>query len=358
MEVHQVLVSASVGDPVTTSALDLEGRLRQLGSSETFARRVDPALGDRVLPLEQYAERSRSDGADLIVYHVSVDEPSVSSFLRQRSEPLAVVYHSVPPFEPRAHDEAAPASRPDAVREMMTALAVRVDLAVAGTELDAAELRASGSAKVVLSPIAACGGALVDVPPDPDMAAYLACFDGPLFLFVGQLLPRNRLDWLLAAYHILVTYLEPHAHLLVVGAESPTMYRRALDTFVAELNLSRAHLVGSVTQESLAACYSVANAFVTASEDEGLCLPALEAMAFEVPVLARAFGAIPETVGGGGLLLGAADGPSVAAEAMAELVHSEKMRAELASRGRRRLRELDPDVARAELVAELRSVVA
>ena len=133
-------------------------------------------------------------------------------------------------------------------------------------------------------------------------------------------------------------------------------YRQALDVFIAELNLSGAHMVGRVSVESLVACYRRADVFVTASEHEGFCAPLLEAMAFDVPVLARAFGAIPETMAGAGLLLDADDSPLVAAEAMAALISEEGLRAELVRRGRRRIRELDAGVGRTILLGHLRSV--
>ena len=75
------------------------------------------------------------------------------------------------------------------------------------------------------------------------------------------------------------------------------------------MNLHRARIPGWLTAEQLAAYYRRADVFVTMSEHEGVCVPLLEAMSFEVPVVARAFGAIPETMGDAGLLLPAEDDP-------------------------------------------------
>lgn len=197
---------------------------------------------------------------------------------------------------------------------------------------------------------------LLAVEPDPDMAAYLSCLDGPKFLFVGGLLPRDRPDWLLASYHVLATYLEPRAHLLLAGSDRHPSYRGALDSYVAELHLRRAHLIGEVGLRSLVACYRAADVFVTASEHDGPEAPLWEAMAFDAPVLARAFAATPETLGGAGLLLGPDDGPLIAAEAMAVLAKDEKVRASLVDSGRRRLRQLDADSARAVLLGHLESI--
>ena len=62
-------------------------------------------------------------------------------------------------------------------------------------------------------------------------------------------------------------------------------------------------------------------------------MPLLEAMAFDVPVLARACAAIPETVGDGGLLLPEWAGAELVAEAIARVVEDARLRRDLVVRG-------------------------
>ncbi|HEY3701167.1 MAG TPA: glycosyltransferase family 4 protein [Acidimicrobiales bacterium] len=357
METHQVLVSALPGEIVTNCALDLQGHLRALGPSEIFAQHVDPYLADRVRRIEDYVSHSRPGGADLLVYHASIGEPMLTAFLCQRSEPVALILHHASPTRDGAPDETASSPFLGLSREPLDQLVGRVALAVAGSELEAGGLRAAGFRRVVVSPPVVDVDALRAIPSDPAMAAYLACFDGPVVLFVGELHPDERPDWLLAAYYILVTYLEPLVHFVLVGVGGRTPYRRALDTFVAEVNLSRAHMVGSVGKEALAACYRTAEVFVTASEHRGCSIPVLEAMAFDVPVLARGVAGESDSLGRAGLLLRPDHGPSVAAEAMALLIGEQTARATVANEGRRVLQSLNPSMVRANLVAQLRSAV-
>ena len=86
-----------------------------------------------------------------------------------------------------------------------------ITTAVAVSEFNAGELRSLGFRNVVVSPLVVDTDALKSVRSDKTMADYLSCFEGPVFLFVGQMLPHKRPDWLLSAYHALVTYLEPKA---------------------------------------------------------------------------------------------------------------------------------------------------
>jgi glycosyltransferase involved in cell wall biosynthesis len=64
---------------------------------------------------------------------------------------------------------------------------------------------------------------------------------------------------------------------------------------------------GPLPDADLATFYRTANAYVSLSEHEGFCVPLLEAMAMDVPVLAFAAGAVPETLGGAGVLFAPKD---------------------------------------------------
>src|SRR5262249_60208641 len=70
---------------------------------------------------------------------------------------------------------------------------------------------------------------------------------------------------------------------------------------------------GTVSQAQLAAHYRAADLFLCLSEHEGFCLPLLEAMRNDIPVVAYDAGAEGELVGDAGLLLRSRD-PLVVAE--------------------------------------------
>ena len=80
-------------------------------------------------------------------------------------------------------------------------------------------------------------------------------------------------------------------------------------------------------------------------------------MAFDVPVVARAFAAIPETLGDAGVLLPEDDDPLLLAEAVKEVLDSDGLRRSLVVKGRERLKQFEPDVARAAFAEQLLAVV-
>jgi glycosyltransferase involved in cell wall biosynthesis len=354
MEIHQIVVSASPGDAVTNAALGFQELLQRVGPSGVFARYIDPRLDGKVFPLSVYDACAHPD--DLLIYHVSIGEPEVVQFLLGRRERLVLVYHNITPPEYFAALDPAFAGLLACGRSELQLLRERAVLALAVSAYNARELEAMGYEDVRVSPLPIDAAALTTLEPDPTTVAELEALDGPLILYVGQLLPHKRPDLLLQAYHVLLTYLMPDAHLVLIGAGRNERYHHALVSLATEMNLHRARIPGWLTSEQLAAYYRRADVFATLSEHEGVCVPLLEAMSFDVPVVARPFGAIPETMGDGGLLLPVDDDPILVAEALAELLSDDALRTEIVRRGRSWLSGHDVDSGRALFLNNLLSV--
>ena len=94
-----------------------------------------------------------------------------------------------------------------------------------------------------------------------------------------------------------------------------------------------------VSHAELLACYRTADVFLCLSEHEGFNVPVLEAMHFDVPVVAYAAAAVPDTVGDGGLLLTDKD-PLIVATAVERLRSDPSLRTSLVEAGRRARRAL------------------
>ena len=355
---HQVLVSASPGDAVTTSALELQSLLSQLGPSRIYARYYAPEMAGRVRPISEYPQRPDQDRGDLLVFHASIGDEDVAAFMAERTERIVLVYHNISPAEPfRAFDPAF-AGLLDSGRAQLAALGERTTLALADSEFNARELEALGFADVRVSPLVVDLAALLATEPDSATEHHLTdVVEGPVFVYVGQLLPHKRPDLLLQAFYVLTTFLLPEAKVILVGPSRLERYQQVLQHFVRELGLApSAWLTGYVTTEQLVAFYRRADAFVTATEHEGFCVPLLEAMAFDLPIVARSLAAVPETLGDAGLLLPAGDDPVLMAEAMAAVATDGALARELAGRGRRRLDHFDPERARAAMLGHVLSV--
>jgi L-malate glycosyltransferase len=359
MRINQVVVSAAPGDAVTNSALEYRRLLRRVAPSDVFAQHVDPALAGDVLELPWFSRvdrESRRPTDDVIIFHGSIGAPDVFSFIMGRPERVVLVYHNVSPAAMYRPYDPAFAGLLDSGRRDIARMARRVEMALAPSAYNAMELVSMGYRDVRIVPL------VVD-PSDLDVADgargsdWIRSLEGPVLLYVGQLLPHKQPERLVQMFHALSTYLHPDANLVLAGASRSPTYRRRFESFVSELNLDRLHLPGSVSDEDRAALYHRADVFVTASSHEGFCVPLVEAMACNVPVVARACGAIPETLEDAGVLLPPAEGALVFAEAVCEVLSNPLTRAALVEAGKRRLDAFRPDDARAAFLKQLTSTI-
>ena len=162
------------------------------------------------------------------------------------------------------------------------------------------------------------------LPPAPPNA------DGYL-LFIGTLEPRKNVKGLLEAYGRLLSRSRTVPRLLVAGRADP-------DSAGLLAAMNRPPLAGHVeyrgyvAPEQRESVFKSAQAVILPSFDEGFGIPALEAMAAGVPVIASNRGALPEVVGDAGLLVDPDDPESLTA-AMARMIGDASLRANCAARG-------------------------
>lgn len=352
MTVHQVVVAAAPHDAVTNHAQALRPALEAFGESRIFARHVDPALADRVGPLHEFPPQP----GEAIVFHASIGEHEVTEFLLRRPEPLVVVYHNITPAE--FFDDLDPrfAALLRGGRDELLLLKERTALALGVSRYNTDELSAMGFHGVGVAPLVVADDR-VEAEPDPETLERLEAASGPVFLFVGQLMPHKRPDFLVQAFHVLRTYLDATSQIVLAGPARHEKYAAAVRQFVAELALPDVWVTGVVSDGVLAALYRGATAFVTASEHEGFCAPLAEAMHADLPVIARRFAAIPETLGPAGLVLDAEDGPAVFAEAMLRVGTDASLRTALTTAGRARSQDILAVDARAAFLDQVRRVV-
>ena len=107
---------------------------------------------------------------------------------------------------------------------------------------------------------------------------------------------------------------------------------------------------GHWPDDGLAAFYRMADAYVCMSEHEGFCIPLVEAMAFDLPVLAYASTSVPYTLGDAGILFKRKEHAAVA-EMAHELATNQALRATVIARQRARLAAFEPALAREQVLA-------
>ena len=144
-------------------------------------------------------------------------------------------------------------------------------------------------------------------------------------LFVGSLQPRKNLEGLLKAWNDIKDSFN-NVRLVVAGGTGGVFRPFKVS------DIERVQFLGYVEESDLPGLYAGAELFVLPSLDEGFGLPALEAMACGTPVIVSDGGALPEAVGGAGLIF-SLDKPDTLTHALHECLRDPSLRASLTERG-------------------------
>ena len=123
-------------------------------------------------------------------------------------------------------------------------------------------------------------------------------------IFVGRLSRSKNQVKLVHLFSKIINYISD-INLYLVGHGSPEdKYTKEIIENINFYNLhEKVHLTYGVNQNELFTYYMNADAFISMSEHEGVCLPLLESMLFKVPVVALNNSAVSETLHGNGVLL-------------------------------------------------------
>ena len=313
--------------------------LRAMGhESDIFALTIDDDMRGEARP---FAEAAAGDG-DITIFHFALPSPMTEAFARVRGTKV-LQYHNITPasffaaYDPGLFRLAALGRR-----ELAT-LAGRVDLALGDSEFNRQELAALGFAPTGVMPIAVNTARLTGAPPRPALERILA--DGLInILFVGRIVPNKRIEDHIRLAEVYKRYVDSYYRFIFVGRyDGLPRYYAQVRALIAQYEMlpDRFWFTGPVPDEDLAAFYRWSDAYVSLSEHEGFCVPLVEAMAADVPIVACAAGAVPETLGGAGLLFSPKD-LEVAAELLGSVVYDRDVRAGVLAGQRRRLQDFAP----------------
>jgi L-malate glycosyltransferase len=302
---------------------------------------------------EHTANDSRDSGCCVVLlYQAYVSAPELTDFLHSRDEPLVVYYHNItPPNLIDAYDPPAAALMLQGRTELRR-LAPRIRMGLAASRFSAMELHDFGVREVrVLPPYGrgftngmADGGYLQELRDSKE---------GIDILFVGRVAPHKGHRYLLQMGAVLQASYSRRIRMFFVGPRGPEPYMFALHGLVERLGLEATTIfTDAVSDARLAAHYQAADVFVCMSQHEGYCLPLVEAMRAGVPIVAYRAGAVPETLGDGGILLDTVD-PYVAAEAVAKLADDTVLSGQLTARQHDRVAQLDAVDRDRDLVAAM-----
>ncbi|MCD4652940.1 glycosyltransferase [bacterium] len=334
MIVHQILPNLSYGDAIGDDTLALKRIFRFLGhESRIFAGVIHNKLLDEAEDWSGYKEISSPD--NILVYHFSVGS-EITDFVMDLPDKIVLIFHNITPahwfFGNSPHmTEVAAKGMQELIR-----LKDCVVTAWADSEYNASILRAAGYKDVHILPIIV-GMERLGLQPDP---IFTKQWQSSQFTwsFIGRMSPNKCHEDIIRAFACYKRYINPHSRLLLTGEyRNCWRYTQAMMQLVRGLGIGDVYFTGLVSDSELVATYKMSDLFICMSEHEGFCVPLLEAMHFDIPVVAYSAGAVPETMGGAGLLIDTKH-PVEVAELVEEIRKNAEFRNRIISRQQDRLR--------------------
>lgn len=352
-QIHQILPTLAYGDAIGNQALELRRLLHKRGyASEIFAEHWHPRLASECHPYEEYRRFSHPD--NLLILHYSIGG-AVNRFVLGLPDRRVIYYHNITPahFFYRVNGEMARWLE-EARRDLV--LFASNTPALAASPYNQQELEALGFKVIGIAPYILTFEQLEFGAASAGAAKIRQRFgkSGTVdWLFVGRLVPNKCIHDIIKTFYYYHTWIVPNSRLVLVGSgEGAESYVADLYRLVTRLGLDGAVVFTGhhAAADGLAVFYQMADLYLSMSEHEGFCIPLIEAMHFDIPVVAFASTGVPYTMGDAGVLFQRKEYPIIA-EVVHEIFENRSLRERLVTVQRARLDAFAPEKARARFRA-------
>ncbi len=334
MRVDQLVPAFHRGDAIGDEAAFLRQFFRSQGyTSDIYRLTCDPELEEESQAFDSFPP---PEPTDIVLLHFALPSALSQAFGRLPCRKVLISHNvTAAEFFHGYSEEMVRLARLG--REELAALAPVVDVGLADSPFNARELAALGCRQALVFPL------FIDLAryeKPIDRFIYKFFRDGRTnILFVGRVVPNKKIEDLIRVIFYYKKYISPLVRLIVVGKTAAVpKYFQSLVRFIDDFFLQPEEVVfvGHVSDEEMFALYRAADVFLSLSEHEGFCLPLIESMIFDVPVLAYRSTAIPDTLDGAGILLDDKN-PARVAELIDVVAHDRLLRDKILEGQRRRL---------------------
>lgn len=291
------------GDAISNEMLMLKAYFQEIGfEGEIYSENIGKDTKGLAKKFKSYNEKD----FDFVIYHHSIHS-AVFDFVEKLKSPKALIYHNVTPshfFEPYDLKLTHYLKKG---REELKNLNGKFQLYFADSEFNRKELLDLGFSNVQVLPIIY------------DFAKFKKRDSTPSnevkqIIFVGRIAPNKKQDDLIKLAKVLKDYFFSDFQIHLVGycSKELELYKEELISLIQLFGLEN-HILFSdfLSDELLAEYYQKADLFLCMSEHEGFCVPLLESMFYDVPIIAFDAGAVKDTLDGAGILVKEKNFPSI-----------------------------------------------
>mgnify|MGYP001187538105 CR=1 FL=1 len=336
MEINQLLPTISYGDAVGNSAIKIMEILRRMGfHSNIYAENIHPKMKDIAIKADECPKNKP------IIYHMAIG-CDLAYRIPEFTSTKIMIYHNITPsFFFKGYDPNSERLCEEG-RKQLIFLKDYVDFSFADSEYNLKELYELNYKNASVAPL------IIDYDDykkksNVEIVERFSKDGYTNLLFVGRIAPNKKQDDIIKIFYYYKKFINPESRLILVGSYiGMERYYSELIKLVNDLDLQDVFFTGHIPFESILAFYQISHLFLCMSEHEGFCVPIVEAMLFDLPIIAYRSSAVPATLGNAGFVVSEKN-----YKAIAELIHivlnDQAILERLSFNRKARLQELSPE---------------
>lgn len=344
MKILQLLPSLHYGDAVGNDAVALHHFLTEEGcDTHIYAEQIDQRIPDGIA--SSYTKLPVLSAEDIVMYHFAIGSPVMEKILCSLPAHKFMIYHNITPakyFTPynKIAEEAA-----DEGRKSLRSMAEFFEYCIADSAYNKEDLRFEGyTCPIDVVPIMI---PFADYDKDANHLLLEKYQHDEMvnFLFVGRIVPNKKQEDVIKTFAYYHKNISANSRLFLVGNyQGMELYYQRLVRYAKVLDIADAvFFTGHTSFADILAYYRMADVFLCMSEHEGFCVPLLEAMYFEVPIVACDAAAVSETLGDGGILVNTRR-PDVIAKVIDRVLKDKHLCNTLVRNGKERLKNYSYEI--------------
>lgn len=301
MKIMQLLPTISYGDAIGNHAIVLNKTISEMGyETGIFAENIDKRLPKKIA--KHYSKIPNLDKNDIILYHLSTGSDLNYKLSKFKCRKIIIYHNITPPNFFYGYSEDAFKLCSDGLEEAKY-LANKIDKCIAVSEFNKKDLVKMGyKNNISILPIIINFN---DYAKPYNKEIYTKCKDGYTnIIFTGRIAPNKKQEDVIRDFYYYKKYYNNKSRLIFIGSyDGMERYYNRLKKYVSELEVEDVYFTGHIKFDEILAYYRAADIFLCESEHEGFCVPLVEAMYFNTPIIAYDSTAISDTLGGSGILV-------------------------------------------------------
>lgn len=339
MKIYQLIAGFTFFDAISNETEHFDALFEKWGFESIICcpeKNTNPGKKHKVI----YPDNFSPNPDDLVIYHFSNGSELTDIFINCNAKKI-IRYHNITPhafFMPFDSQKALILKNG---REELKKLKNTSPLTLADSEYNAAELIEAGFSNTKVLPIL-FETAHLGEKPNMTILNRIRESKNTNILFVGRIAPNKKFEDLLKTFAYYNKIINPDSVLTLAGScNGAGKYLDFLKYTAFKLEIEdNVIFTDSIPQKDLNAYYSGADVFLCLSEHEGFCVPLLESMYFDLPIMAYKESAVPETLKDAGILLTKKNHKSIAF-LLDILINNKDLRAKIIKGQKLRLNNFD-----------------